>query len=924
MHLSGRATELAHLEQAWRSAATRSGAIVVGGDAGIGKSALVAAFTERAGVTVLRGECRECGGDALPYAPFADALGDPALADPGRPRTALFAEVRQRLEAAAPVVLVLEDVHWSDRPSRDLLEFLGPALRRPGVLIVATRRGAAGLAPGPLDTTLGPLDFAHGPQDFAPRPQGSTPGPQDFTLGAIGPRPARSRDSSTAVAGPRGRDRAAAQDFALGAQDFTLGPLDEAAAGDLLTRRLGHRAGSAVIAGVWQYTRGNPLLLELAADLPDPQSPPDDLLLAPFRSLPAPTRAAVRVAAVLGPEVDGALLGRVAGNVGERLRPAVERGLLVAGEGGYRFRHALIRAAVYADLRPAERTRLHELAAAAITARLGFRPGTAALVALAEHWHAAGDTDRAFDAAWRAAGAVGAASGGRLRLLERVAATWNRVFDPGFRTGTDRVAVLAAAASAALHAGALDRGIALAGEALDGTRDPARQAVLLETRSRLRYRGGDDGLTDLRDALALAPRNNRVRATLAARLEFLTRSLEARVLAEEAAADRDPAVRAVALVTLASAACDPQPGADPGDSGAAVARRRAREAADLARESGDDDTYVLARTMEAAALEAAGDSRAAVAAAEAALVAARRTGLPPSRTALPAAAQAGSLSALGEWDRARTVIADALRCNLPPVYRAVLLTGRAWLDAVTGDRSAATADADEAAALLGSQYTGRQFWTPLWEVRALLGTPPPLGDGQLPMLPALAWSLLLSSRSADSGAGSSGSGSSGSGSSGRGLARRLPVNGPVQRAASLTVHGRWDEAIAAWRAVGHPFRLAQTLLLAAHAARDRSTAAVRAREALTLATRLGAGPLTAAADELLRSERLEPGPARLTGRETEVLRLLADGRTNKQIAEALAISPKTAGVHVTNILAKLGSNSRGEATAVAHRRGLLA
>jgi DNA-binding NarL/FixJ family response regulator len=54
-----------------------------------------------------------------------------------------------------------------------------------------------------------------------------------------------------------------------------------------------------------------------------------------------------------------------------------------------------------------------------------------------------------------------------------------------------------------------------------------------------------------------------------------------------------------------------------------------------------------------------------------------------------------------------------------------------------------------------------------------------------------------------------------------------------------------------------------------------------------------------------------------------VLRLLADGYTNKQIAAALAISPKTAGVHVTNILAKLGAHSRTEAAAVAGRRGLL-
>jgi DNA-binding NarL/FixJ family response regulator len=62
----------------------------------------------------------------------------------------------------------------------------------------------------------------------------------------------------------------------------------------------------------------------------------------------------------------------------------------------------------------------------------------------------------------------------------------------------------------------------------------------------------------------------------------------------------------------------------------------------------------------------------------------------------------------------------------------------------------------------------------------------------------------------------------------------------------------------------------------------------------------------------------------LTEREREVLVLLAEGRSNRQIAEALFISPKTASVHVSNILTKLGVTSRGEAAAVAHRRGLAA
>jgi len=60
-------------------------------------------------------------------------------------------------------------------------------------------------------------------------------------------------------------------------------------------------------------------------------------------------------------------------------------------------------------------------------------------------------------------------------------------------------------------------------------------------------------------------------------------------------------------------------------------------------------------------------------------------------------------------------------------------------------------------------------------------------------------------------------------------------------------------------------------------------------------------------------------PLGLTAREFEVLRLVADGRSNPEIAARLFISTKTASVHVSNILAKVGVASRGEAAAAAHR-----
>ena len=144
----------------------------------------------------------------------------------------------------------------------------------------------------------------------------------------------------------------------------------------------------------------------------------------------------------------------------------------------------------------------------------------------------------------------------------------------------------------------------------------------------------------------------------------------------------------------------------------------------------------------------------------------------------------------------------------------------------------------------------------------------------------------------------------------------------------------WDEAAAAWEAVSEPYPRAQALRHAAEAALaggDRDGAGGRLREAAALAGGLGADPLVGRS----RSWRGGPGSSwtlppggstgdfGLTGRELEVLRLVAAGRSNRDIAGELFISPKTASVHVSNILGKLGAASRGEAAAKAHALRLL-
>jgi DNA-binding CsgD family transcriptional regulator len=169
------------------------------------------------------------------------------------------------------------------------------------------------------------------------------------------------------------------------------------------------------------------------------------------------------------------------------------------------------------------------------------------------------------------------------------------------------------------------------------------------------------------------------------------------------------------------------------------------------------------------------------------------------------------------------------------------------------------------------------------------------------------------------------------------------VTAELARAAGEPGVAAWSAAVRAWQAAAEPYPLAYTWLRlaeAAVAAGDRPEAGRAISQAYVLARRVGAAPIADEATALARRTRLSldepeadadavrPAPedplARfgLTEREREIVVLLAAGRSNPQIAEALFISPKTASVHVSNILAKLGVDSRVEAAAVAHRLGV--
>ena len=177
--------------------------------------------------------------------------------------------------------------------------------------------------------------------------------------------------------------------------------------------------------------------------------------------------------------------------------------------------------------------------------------------------------------------------------------------------------------------------------------------------------------------------------------------------------------------------------------------------------------------------------------------------------------------------------------------------------------------------------------------------------------------------------------------------RHMPASASAERAlwdAELTRlngapdHAAWQAAAVAWQQLGRPYRAAYAqwrhadALLADGAGSGPATGPLRAAHAA--AARLGAAPLQTEIEALARRARIslipaEPGPTPapthphgLTDREAAVLRLLAAGHTNREIGQQLFISPKTASVHVTNILRKLGVRDRVQAAAAAVRLGL--
>ena len=977
---------------------------LISGDAGVGKTRLVSELAARAaerGFLVLSGRCAELG-DSIPYLPLADALREgstgPAAAglaealatrpvlsrllpdravDPadgeisGLAQQQLFGSVLgllAELAATQPVLLILEDLHWADRSTRDLITFLSRVLHRERVAVVATFRTDDLHRRHPLRPVVAELL--------------RLPSVAAIELGPLGYEDMS--DHLTALA---------------------PAPLDPAALHRIVARAEGNPyyaeellTAAARPAGP---LLGEPLLGDLGPADPPPGSlgPPlpsglAGLLLARVERLSAAAQQVLRAAAVAGRRIDDDVVREASGldetSYEAAVREAVANQLLLAGPDGYAFRHALIREALYADLLPGERTRLHARIAERLAdpARLASVPGSAA--ELAYHCLASHDIAGAFAASIRAGQEAErlAAPAEAHQHYDAAMALWDRVGDPAQLAGQGRGELALRSANCAASSGDVPRAV----QQLKRTRgflsersDPALASRVHERLAYYLLEMEETAEAEAAAATAVSvlpadpPSREHARAlsTHAQTLMYTGDDIAAGRRAEEAAAAAraagTPWVEADARVTMGLLAeRDGSPGRAVELLVAAFGQAKANAMLGVELRA----AFQLTR----ARLEH-GDIAAAAEAAHEGVHRAEGAGLQLAPYGLDLQFMHYLAHfADGRWDHAQQ-LADGFSVRVTSVAEARLSAMALFLDVARGRPAVAERrawlepfwPADAFAAYIGRGLLAEHaLWrgdypTALAEVAATLacwggmasGYGPPViriaaiglavradrarraraaGDEQAAQAEVDAAEVLVDT--AREGAAYPARPKYVLGVEGRGWAAR---------AEAEWGRARGDNSPDVWQAVVAEFspdfvyetarsrwRLAEALAEAgqrADAEREWGLAAATAAE-------LGAAPLQAALDDLGRRARLGPAAGSaarpgagagagapdalggLTNREREVLRLLAAGRSNREIAAALFIAPKTASVHVSNIMAKLGAGSRTEAAAIALQAGL--
>lgn len=998
----GRQAELATLTDAVAQAASgHAGVVLIGGDAGIGKSRLVGEIATQGretGVLVLEGGCVSLGdGGGLPFAPIVEALRglpaileadrsgalgtiadlrSPATAELGRliPELGTTAGVEQgaldrpewvqarifegllsllrSLGERATVVLIIEDLHWADGSTRDVTSFLARNARTERLLVIGTYRADELNRRHPLRPWLSEME--------------RLPRVQRVELARFG-RPE------------------------LEAQVASI---------------LEHAPPLGLVDAVERRTEGNPFfveeLLASGAEEPGHGLPPTlrDVLLNRVTALSDPAQRLLGVASVAGRTVDSELLATVAGgpeaDLEHALRDALAAQILVidpgSRAGGYRFRHALLAEAVYDDLLPSERRRLHAAYAAALEARQTPNSAERAshLSALAHHASAAHEPVRALKAwvaaARAASGAFGFAES--VRAYERAIDLWDAVPADDRPQGVDPAALYDEAALASMISGRPDRAVDFARMAtslIDRTREPDRWAATNVRLSRALWVSGtmDEGLAILESTAAAleasdaSPTRARVLAALAG-AHMLRGDLSEAIAVGHHAIDVARAggsqlAEAHALNTLGVSTVLT------GDSAEGLRLMKQAFEQTMALDDAYDD---LGRSYAnlTSTLLISGHAQESLDWAIEGIAWATAVGSSGGYGRFIAGNAIEAAVRLGQWDLAESMAEDLLAQDTVGANRtgAIAVSGAFLVE--RGHPELAEALLDEGRILVESLQDA-QFNGPVFVGLIELA----VTRGEFERASALAaegverlrrtedryyYSNLLAfatraeadlaetarARRDRASADRAAQRASEYAANLREMVERTPNPdafggrlgasaafgvAEASRAAGTPDPDAWKEAAAktangAWLAAYARFRLAEALL-AAHAPRQEAESELA--ESYAAATTLGALPLIGWIEAMARRARIslqadpqlvesaeEREPATddlgLTNREREVLALVAEGYTNRRIAETLFISESTAGVHVSNILGKLGVASRTEAAAVAARLGL--
>jgi DNA-binding CsgD family transcriptional regulator len=981
--LVGRAGELDRLGAALDAAAGgRAGTVLVGGDAGIGKSRLVEEFCGRVlarGATAATGACVPAEG-GLPYGPVVGILralvrqlgaptaeevlqrlvAGPGLAQDGRgehytasarlvdqlAKTRLFDSVLTcltELAGQAPIVLVFEDVQWADSASAELLDFLTRNLGEARVLLVATYRSEEFDRGHPLRPWLNEL-----------------------------------------VRHPR-------------VTQLHLDGLDRGELAEVIARIIGEQPDWALTEAVWARSQGNPFFAEeLTAARHSPSLPSElqGVIMSRVERLSAGAQQLLRVVACVGPAADHGLLVALgvldADALDAALAETVDRQILVVEQSmpAYQFRHALLQEAVHAALLPVERRRLHREIAAALTADRTLSASAPAhrVAELAAQWWAAGEWAEALAPSVAAAdAAVGLlAFPEALVHLEHALSALDRLPPGAVPPGTRRVALLERAADVAYMAGDNARSVELARAAVDAV-DPA-----VDPRTAARcYTLLGRNAWGLSDSAAAFDAYGKAVALLPA--DPPSAEL-ARVLAEDArglmlmSRYRDSVPRCLEAIAVAQAAgarseeghalntlgCSRSMLGNQEEGIALV-----REALAIATELDNPDdlnrgyTNLVSMLFESAHIE---ESAAVV------LDAIARGGDPAGVTLSGATANGiEALVCLGRYDEAEDLLArmgtatvgvcasSPVRLPAPMAIRRGRFPEAARLLSVMDERTVVLKDVPQRGAFhaLRSELALEEGRPEDASEDVDQGLALAVGTDDItirPELVALGVRALADRLDAAHAHGGrfdavkarllaaqlvdelqdllDSRGTEGGRCPPRSLAFAC-LSAAEQSRLDRSDPERWAQAASRWEELKEPYPTAYCRWREAEALLEGRAGRGRARECLGnawhAARELGTLPLVGRIERLAQRARIplrEPDAADvgdrsslgsdlgLTPREAEVLGQLAAGRTDREIAESLFISKKTASVHVSSLLRKLDVANRVEAGKVGQAHGL--